>query len=142
MFAALNVWFPAALLVGWLIAYIGYLRPWLRAYRLTAGLMARIQAEEAMGLAWLRLRLQGARTALLLFATSLVTGSWGLVEALFGVDPSALAPFQDAGLWKAVLHDEMALRAAAVATFAAALLTLRGKLRDIRSVPQASGGQG
>ncbi len=130
-----DVWFFAVLLVAWGIAYAVWFRPWLARYRLTAGIVAALQAREARGWAWVRLRLRGAETALLLALTSLATGGWGLIEAAFGIDPSALAPFQESALWRAVLRDETALRAAALTTFAAAVLTLRARLRDVRTVP-------
>ena len=136
MFSLLKLWFPLALLAAWIIAWFAVFLPWLRTYHLTAGIMARLQAGEATGLHWLALKLQGAKTALLLFVTSLFTGAWGMLEAAFGVDPSALAPFQDSGIWKALLHDEMALRAAALTTFAAAFLTLYGKVRDVKIAPK------
>ena len=128
--------FAALLLAAWTVAYFVWFRPWLVKYRLTAGIMARIQVEEAAGGHWLNLKLQGAKTAILLAITSLATGGWGLLEELFGIDPSSLAPFQDSAIWKALLHDEMALKAAALTTFAAAFLTLAGKLRDVKIVPK------
>lgn len=135
---AFSYGFFVALLLAWVAAYFVWLRPWLIRYRRTAGVMAAIERREAGGLAWLMLKLHGARTTLLLAATSLVTGGWGAVETGLGVDPSVLAPFQDAALWRVVLRDEAALRAAALATLAAAILTLRARLRDIRTVPHDS----
>lgn len=137
---AATIAFFAVLLIAWLVTYAVWLRPWLIHYQRTAGAMASVERGEARGLAWVALHLRGAKTALLLAATSLLSGGWGLVEAAFGVDPSALAPFQESALWRALLGDEMALRAAALASFAAAVLTLRARLRDVRTVPAATAG--
>jgi hypothetical protein len=132
------LWFPAVLLAAWLVVYFVWLRPWLKTYQFTAGIIAMIEADEAKGLKWLGIKLKGAWAAILLFVTSMLTGGWGLIEALFGVDPSALAPFQDSAMWKWLLQDEMAIRAAAVATFASAILVLKGKLHDVKIVPPAA----
>lgn len=128
--------FFVGLVLAWGVASAVWFLPWLVHYRRAAGIVAVLDAGQAHGLAWLRLRLRGAKTVGLLAATSLTTGGWGLLQGASGLDPSALAPFQDATLWRTVLHDETALRAAALTTFAAAVLTLRGKLRDVRTVPR------
>jgi hypothetical protein len=133
-----NLYFAGGLGLAWLVVYFAWLRPWLKTYQRTAGIMVTIEADEAKGLKWLGLKLKGAWTAILLFVTSILTGGWGLIEALFGVDPSALAPFQESALWKGLLQDEMALRAAAIATFAGAVLVLKGKLHDVKIVPAAA----
>lgn len=140
----IDLWFFAGLALAWGTAYAVWFQPWLVRYRRTAGIMAALEAGEASGWAWVRLRVRGAGTAALLALTSLTTGGWGLLEAAFGVDPSALAPFQDSGVWRAVLGDEVALRAAALTSFAAAILTLRARLRDVRTLPRdgSAGGQG
>jgi hypothetical protein len=141
LISSFNLWFVGALALAWIVVYFAWLRPWLRTYQRTAGIMAVLEADEAKGFGWICLKLKGAGSAILLFVTSIVTGGWGLVEALFGVDPSALAPFQDSQLWKGLLHDEMALKAAAIATFAGAVLVLRGKLHDVKIVPVTPAGR-
>ena len=130
-----DVVFPGCLALAWAAAYLIWLRPWLKAYRRTAGIMARIAAGEARGLAWLRLRLRGVKTTALLFLTSVATGGLSLAETLAGLDPSGLAPFQDAAVWHALVSDDVAVKAASVATLVAAVLALRARLRDLRTVP-------
>ena len=137
--------FFALLLLAWAVTAAVWFRPWLARYRRSAGLATAVGRVEAGSLAWVELKLRGLKTTLLLAATSLASGGWGLVEAAFGLDPSALAPFEDSALWRAGRRDEGALRAAALATFAAAVLVLRGKLHDVRVVPSPDavrGGEG
>ena len=40
-----TVWFPLLLLFAWTVAYLVWLRPLLRSYRLTAGLMSVLAAD-------------------------------------------------------------------------------------------------
>ncbi len=135
----LQIPFLAVLLIAWAIAYLLWVRPWLTSYRKTAGLMRRIEAGEQTGLAWLALRLHGLKTFVLLFLTSVFTGGFEAAQALLGLDPADLTALQEPALWKVLLGDEMAIKAAAVATLAAALLLLKGKLRDVRTVPEPDG---
>lgn len=132
-----NTVFLGCLALAWTAAYLVWLRPWLRSYRRTAGIMAAVTSGEARDLALLRLRLRGVKTTALLFFTSAATGSLSLIENLAGLDPSGLAPFQDAGVWRALVSDDIAIKAASLATLAAAVLALRGRLRDLRTMPLA-----
>ncbi|WP_131114309.1 hypothetical protein [Lichenihabitans psoromatis] len=136
MLFLLDLVFPFALLTAWAIAWFAVIHPWLLAYRWTAGLTAEIDAREYSALTWILLRLKGLRTALMLFVASLIGGFWDLIQTVLGVDPSALSPFQDTLLWKAVLQDDIAIKAAGLAAFASALLVLHGKLKDVRTVPR------
>lgn len=129
-------WFVFALTLAWLVAYFAMIRPWLVSYRYTAGIMQRIRSGEQTTWAAFRLKLRGLKTVILLFATSVFTGGFHAVQSLLGLDPTALAPFQDSALYKSLLGDEVAIKTAAVATLAATVLLLRGKLRDVKTVPQ------
>lgn len=136
-----NTVFLGCLALAWTATYLIWLRPWLKSYRRTAGIMAAVTSGEARGLAWLRLRLQGVKTTALLFLTSAATGGLSAAENLAGLDPSGLAPFQDAGVWRALVSDDIAIKVASVATLVAAVLALRGRLRDLRTMPLADAGE-
>lgn len=131
-----RLFFPLFMLALFIAAYFIWGRKWLMKYQFTAGILDKLQNDELGWFAWLHLRLKGLWTSLLLFATSMFTGGWGLIQALFGVDPSALAPFQDSAIWKVVLHDEQAIRAASIAMFIGAIMTLKGKLHDAMTTPK------
>ena len=129
--------FFLGLLLVWVVAWFAYIQPKLAAYHATAGIVAQLDAKEHSFYAWFRLKLHGLWAVVMLFVTSLLTGGAQLVEQLVGLDPTALAPFQDSALWRALVGDEVALKAAAAAAFASALLVLHGKLKDDQTVPQA-----
>lgn len=137
MMKFLTFGFPVLLVIAMFVAWFFLVRPWLMRYQATAGILQRLEEDELKGISWLWLKLKGLWTLILLWVTSLLTGCWGLVEAAFGVDPSALAPFQNSSIWHGILQDEMALRAASIATLVAAVIALKGKVHDIATPPKS-----
>ena len=131
-----NLIFLVVLILVWIVAWFAFIRPKLAAYHATAGVIAQLNAREHSALGWLGLKLQGLKTVLFLFAGSIFTGGFTFLQSLLGLDPTALAPFQDTTIWKTLVGDEMALKVSAAAALAAAILVLHGKLKDIETVPQ------
>ncbi len=130
---AFVVFFLALLVVLWFT----FIKPTLAQYRATAGITAQLAMREHSAWQWFVLQIEGLKSVILMLIVSFFTAASDLMQSALGLDPAALAPFQDPDLWKVIVAQQTALKAASIVTFGIALLTLKGKLKDVRTVPQA-----
>ena len=132
-----TVLWVSALLVGLPFAW-----RWLRAYKATASVAARVDAAEGKLWTVVLLHLEGAKSAILMaVASAFATGKdWvdSLAHTLFGLAPSDLDPFKDATLLHTFFTDAVVLKAIAGISFLAALLSIKGKLTAAKITPAAT----
>ena len=126
---------------AWIAAWFAFIRPLLKRYALTTGLIARLDAAE--GGLWARIKLwaEGKKTLALAFLTSALAAGKAATDQATAVvanlSPDALQPLQDKGLWSAFLNDVWTLHIVAALGLLTAFMTLKGKVQAAQIAPKA-----
>lgn len=136
--AAATHWFTLLWLVA-VVAALPFAWRWFAAYQVTASVAARIDAAEGKVWTQIKLRLEGAWSAMLFMASSafFTVGDWisSTFHSLTGLDPSALDPFKDVTLLHNFFSDTVVPKIAAGVAFFAALLHIKASMTAAAIVP-------
>ena len=143
--------FELALFVAvWTAAWFLFIRPFLARYRVTSGLLARLDAAEGNRWKRIELWLEAKKTLALMFLTSLFAAGKGAatvaiattkgvvitgVSTLSTLQPTDLAPLQDKTIWSAFFGDMVSFHIIAALALLGAFLTLKGKVTAAAIVP-------
>lgn len=125
--------------VTWTIAYFLFIRHLLMQYKITAGVIERMEAAE--GDAWARLKiwLEGKKTLAIAFLTSGFAAARAAtdhaVSTVGSLQPTDIATLQDKSLWSAFFDDIWTLHIIAALGLLTAFLTLKGKVMAAQITP-------
>ena len=133
-------------LAMWTTAWFAFIRPLLRRYRVTAGVVARLDAAE--GDIWKQIEIwfEAKKTLALSFLTSAFAAGKAATDqaasaavqaaaTVSNLTPDALAPLQDKSIWSAFFGDIWTLHIVAALGILTAFLTLKGKVQAAEIVP-------
>ena len=131
-------WFTFAYLTAIVVA-LPFGWRWLKQYKLTASIAARVDAAETNIWKRIMLHLEGGKSAFLMaLVSAFATAKDWLgtsLHAVLGLAPDDLDPLKDTTLLHTFFSDGVALKAIASITIFSAFLTIKGHLFAAKIVP-------
>ena len=125
---------------AWIAAWLTFIRPLLKRYSVTAGVIARLDAAEGDVWKTIGIWCEAKKTLLLAFLTSAFAAGKAATDqvasAASSLTPDALAPLQDRSMWSAFFGDIWTLHIVAALGILTAFLTLKGKVQAAQIVPK------
>ena len=136
----------AIFLAAWTAAWFVFIRPLLRRYAATAGVVTRLEAAEGNLRKKVEIWLEAKKTLVLAFFTSAFAAGKAATDqatsvaahaaaTMSNLTPDAFVPLQDRSLWSAFFGDIWTLHIVAALGILTAFLTLKGKVLAAEIVP-------
>ena len=123
--------------VAWTIAWFVFIRPLLKKYALTSGLLDRLDAAEGNVWAKIGLWLEAKKTLLLaVFTSGLASVKSAADQAVAVVNPDTVVALHDQSIWSAFLSDVWTMRVLAGLSLVTAYFTLKGKVEAVALTPK------